>query len=277
MILNIKNTMIRYLCITAILFLLLSSCNTNDYQIEYQKDQLYDGYKTPIDTVLIETYHAVDINGSLQKKDLQSKAVRWYDLNGYHSMTKSWVYSDNGVTFTLEKLIRDKHSLVTAKDISIEAPNTVPVVILSRLKKRKNGVEEWLYRHYFTPEKFLEDKLTIYYTENSKIIKKPIAETDSLIIVEIDEFDMSNRLVQKTPGGSSSEQPFLSFKYAENDLLDVSTTSYFKENDSTQSPQKAITETYKYDLDSLGNQMKKYTFRNDSLVFITEYQYGFRK
>lgn len=257
--------------------LLLLACNNNDYREEYQKEQLYDGYNVPLDTIAIDTYHAILQNGIAEKGDLQSKTIKWYDLNGFHSMTKSWLYADKGATFTLEKITRDKYSLVIAKDVSIEAPQTNPVVILSRLKRRQSGVEEWMYRHYFTADKFIEDQTTIFYSENSKIVKKASADADSLVTIEIDEFDKENRLLHKSPGISPAKQPFLSFKYGENGFLESSITYYYENNDINKQLLDTIVETYKYELDPLGNQMKKYTYRNDSLWYITEYQYGYRK
>lgn len=192
-------------------------------------------------------------------------------------MTKSWVYTDKGITFSLEKIIRDDNSLIIAKDISIEAPKTEPVVILSRLKKRKNGVEVWLYRHYFSPDKFVEDWSEISYTENEKTIRKRYADTDSLIIAEVDKFDDRNRLLYKSPGISEARKPFLSFYFGESNHTDSSVINYFDNNDKNLQLLETSKEYYKYELDSLGNQSKKYTYRNDSLLFVTEYKYGFRK
>lgn len=52
--------MIKYLFAIFSLITILVSCHTNDYREEYQKELRYDGYATPLDSILIDTYHATD-------------------------------------------------------------------------------------------------------------------------------------------------------------------------------------------------------------------------
>lgn len=257
-----------------ILSFLFIGCNTNDYSVDYQKELVYDGSAVPVDSICFETYQAKESDGRYDKGGLHSKTIKWYDLNGYHSMTNSWAYSEAGVTYKVEKITRDKHSLIVARDISIEAPNTAPAVVLGRLKRRQQGEEEWIYRNYFSPDKFLEDKSFIYYTTDSKIVKRGI---DSLQLVEADIFDLNNRLQTRQPGiSSTAQQPFLHFYYGEGGYVDSINVKYYEHNNIQSKLLEEYTEYHKYELDSLGNQLKKYAYKNDSLMFITEYKYAYR-
>lgn len=237
----------------------------------------FDGGKAPIDTVQIATYHALlEGNGTVRKDSLQSKVTRWFDLNGYHSMSIKLNYSPIGVTKITEQITRDKHSLITARNISVEAPNTEPAVTLARLKRRHKGTEEWLYRHYFTPKKYLEDASLLTYKGDSLIMKKQQAESGELITNLIEVFDQNNKLISRTSMRGGEEPHIQLFYNHENGLLDSINATFFDKNNPAKITNSYI-EKYTYEFNSVGDKIKMYTYRKDSLTFITEYVYGYRK
>lgn len=257
--------------------LLLCNCVSNDFEPEYQKELLYDGYGIAIDTVGMKTYIASQTNDSISKKQLYDETTKWYDQNGYHSMTHSVNYLPGGERITTEKITRDKYSLPIAKDIIIESAATEPLVTLSRLKSRKDGKEEWLFRHYLDPQKYLEDASTILYSEDKRIFKKQQG-SDSLQIRGIDLFDNKGRITEQLPVNIEEKAPFTKTYYnPSHNYIDSIVSVFYEHNDSTQTIIEREVERYGYDWNEDSTPWRKYTYSNDSLVYVTEYEYGYRQ
>lgn len=271
--------MIKYIysfALVAIFISSLVSCSMNDTGIQYQKDLVYDGYNRPMDTLFIETYSISDLD-SLSSGKLYRTITKWYDYAGYNSMTKSVLYTSLGEHETLEQITRDQNSLPIARDISVKSPNSETAVTLARLKKRKEGKEEWLFRYYLDPQKYLEDKSYVYYTADSRITKKEEEATDSLYTIEIDTFDHDSRLLKREPSESSKEMPYLMYYYNDKGVLDSLVSKMYEDNDKSKKLIKHYTEVYKYQLDDTGNTIQSLTYRNDSLISVSKYRYAYRK
>lgn len=257
---------------------LFYSCSSNEFSPEYQKELPYDGCKVAIDTISMKTYTATQIGDSIIKHQLYDETTKWYDLQGYHSMTHSVSYLPGGERYTIEKIVRDDNSLPTARDISVESATIEPLVTLSRLKQRKAGHEEWLFRHYLDPQKYLEDASIIFYSENERTFKKKQSNGDSLLIKGIDRFDKQGRIVYQFPVKVEEQAPFIkTYYHPDNNYIDSIQSIFYIDNDSTRAIIKSETERYKYDWNEKNIPAVKYTYRNDSLTHVTEFQYGYRK
>lgn len=256
---------------------LLGSCSTNDFSSEYQKELVYDGYNVSADTIFIDTYSASSISDTISIGKLNNSTVKWYDLNGYNSMTKSTIYTPSGEHETLEQVTRDKNSLAIARDISIKSPNTETVVTLARLKKRNGGKEEWLFRYYLDAQKYIEDASYVFYTSDSRITKKKEDTVDSLNIIEVDIFDNKGRLLERQPRQQGRELAHILNFYNDKGHVDSLISKVYADNDPSKGLVKRHTESYKYELDERGAILKSYTYYNDSLAFMSEYKYALRE
>lgn len=254
---------------------LFGSCSTNDSSPIFQKDLVYDGYNVAMDTLFITTYSVSDID-SLADKKLHSTIVKWYDYSGFNSMTLSTLYTSLGVHETLEKITRDKNSLPIARDISVKSPNAETAVTLARLKKRKEGKEEWLFRYYLDPQKYLEDASYVFYSDDTRLTKKAYENTDSLYTIETDVFDKKGMLTRREPSTGSKQLPFLTHTYNDRGQLVALDAKVYEDNDTSKKLVNQYTETYKYELDDKENIIKCYTYHNDSLTSLSEYRYAYR-
>lgn len=268
---------INTLFISAIVFL-LSACTTNDFKPEYQKDLAYDGFGHPIDTVGMKTYGAAIENDSIIKKEIHDETTKWYALASYHSLTRSTISVNGNQRTTTEQITRDKNALPVARNIIIESEGTTPLITLTRLKLRKDGKEEWLFRHYTEPDKYIEDALTIFFTANERISKKMDANKKELITKEVDLFDEQGRLIAQYPVNMEGQVPYVKTYYIPNkNYIDSIVSVFYENNDSTKSIIKKDVEKYTYEWNEKQLPKKRYTYRNDSLAYITEYTYGYRK
>lgn len=264
--------------VSLILFaILLISCNKNDYSTDYQKELTYDGTLHPIDTMMIDVYAVEKVGGEVIRKKRHSTITKWYDMNGYNSMTRSILYLQNGNRETLEQISRDKNSLPIARDIKIDSPNAETIVTLARLKRRYEGKEEWLLRHYLDPKRYLEDTSIQYYTADTRVVKKKDSESDSLLTISIDRFNDRGYLLSKEPTTETKEGEFVKNYYNTNGLMDSVVSITYKDNNSQNILLKKHTESYNYDFYENGNISTMYTYYNDSLIYISDYKYAYRK
>ena len=265
---------VKYLLIISIF---LYSCS-NDFRPEYQKELMYDGCPVAIDTMNLKTYLVLQQNDSTKLGDLYDETTKWYDLNGYHSMTVSSTYLKGAVRTSKEEITRDKYSLPVAKNTLVEAEGTEPLVTLSRLKNRKKGKEEWLFRHYLDPEKHLEDASTLSYSEKKRTIYKVDSTTDTLQVKGIDVFDGAGRLVQQIPVNIKERAPHIKTYYnSETGYVDSIISAVYKQNDSAKVILHREIERYTYEWNEKKVPSRRYTYLNDSLSYITDYHYGYRK
>lgn len=269
-------TRIEILCFL-LLTILLTSCSKNDYSADYQKELPYDGTLHPIDTMMIDVYSAAYVDGEAIKEKKHSSIVKWYDINGYNSMTKSILYLQNGNRETLEQISRDKNSLPIARDIKIYSPNAETIVTLARLKRRHQGKEEWLLRHYLDPKRYLEDTSVQCYTSDARTIKKESAESDSLLVMSIDRFNDKGYLISKEPTTEAKEGVYIRNYYNANGLMDSVVSETYMDNNLKGTLLKKHTESYQYDFLKDGNVSTMYTYYNDSLIYISDYKYAHRK
>lgn len=267
---------IKIVCFLLFAFL-LAGCSKNDYSADYQKELPYDGTLHPIDTMMIDIYSAQWVEGKAVKKNKHSSIIKWYDINGYNSMTKSVLYLQNGNRETLEQISRDKNSLPIARDIKIYSPNAETIVTLARLKRRHEGKEEWLLRHYLDPKRYLEDTSVQCYTSDTRTIKKESAESDTLLVMSIDRFNNKGYLISKEPTTEAKEGVYIRNYYNAKNLLDSAVSETHSDNNLKGTLLKKHTESYRYDFFEDGNISTMYTLYNDSLIYISDYKYAYRE
>lgn len=257
--------------------IILVACSRNDYSTDYQKEFPYEGSMLPIDTMMIDVYTVTYADSVPSRNKPHSSITKWYDQNGYKSMIKSIVYLDNGERETLEKISRDKNSLPIARDISIQSMNAETIATLARLKMRSKGKEEWLLRHYLDPKRYLEDTSFLFYTSSAIISKKKDVGTDSLIVISVDTFDDKGLLVSREPSEQAKESEFITNFYNEKNLLDSIVSKTFKGNNPDSLLLGTSVEAFKYEFNEKGNVVVKYTYHKDSLRYISDYRYAYRK
>lgn len=251
------------------------ACNTNEDGPEYHKDLAYDGFSIALDTVNMKTYKILKPQAGSDSLSLQSDVTRWFDQNGYHSMTKNITFMSEVERITTEKITRDINSLPTGRDIMMESKGTEPLVTLARLKKRSGGIEEWLYRHYFDSKRYIEDASTIYYSANSKIVEQNQAGSN-IASQDVEIFDNGGRMVLHISSSRSSDRPILQTFYNEQNRIDSVVARYYVNGDSTQQLIKKNTEYYQYILNERGLPKHSVIYQNDTAIYQIDYQYGYR-
>lgn len=266
----------HFFLFSCILPMLFYSCS-NDYQPEYQKELKFDGCEVAVNNIVLKTYSPpLRENNNNNFGELYDETTKWYDINGYHSMTRSISHLKEKTRTTTEQITRDKYSLPVAKNTVIETDGTEPLVTLSRLKRRKNGIEEWLYRHYLDPEKYLEDATTFSFTENQRIISK-MDEQGNMQKKGIDIFDQQGRLIAKYPVNMEEPTPYIKNYYiGASANLDSIVSVVYQNNDSTQTIIQKNVEYYNYKWNDKGLPIIKNSFKNDSLIYITTIEYEYR-